>query len=107
MNFYSKTLSEQYIHIPSTVARNANGKRILHIEPTSKKRVYQRSMNRFVETTDYGMDVRIGKMSRLSLEDTTDYSMDVLIGKMSRLSLEDTREPEEVIVWKGNNIVCH
>ena len=38
--------------------------------------------------------------------DTTEYSMDVLTGKMSRLTLDDKNEYEEVIVWKGNYIVC-
>ena len=86
MNFYSKTLSERYIHIPSSVGRNANGKRVLEPGSTSEEQAYRRSLRRFV--------------------DTTEYSIDVLAGKMARLSLEDKREPEEVIVWKGNYIVC-
>jgi hypothetical protein len=40
--------------------------------------------------------------------DTTEYSMDVLVGKMSRMTIEDKKaeDPEEVIVWKGEYIVC-
>ena len=86
MNFYSDELASRYIHIPSLVGRNANGKRVLEPGSTSEERAYQRSLRRFV--------------------DTTEYSIDVLTGKMARLSLEDKREPEEVIVWKGNYIVC-
>ena len=74
------------MNIPSSVGRNADGKRVIQAGSTSEERAYQRSLCRFV--------------------DTTEYSMDMLVGKMSRLSLEDKRAPEEVIVWKGNYIVC-
>ena len=77
MNFYSDELASRYIHIPSLVGRNANGKRVLEPGSTSEEQAYQRSLRR-----------------------------DVLTGKMARLSIEDKREPEEVIVWKGNYIVC-
>jgi hypothetical protein len=72
--------------IHNIVGRNANGRRVLQPGSTSEERLYQQSLRRLV--------------------DTTEYSMDVLIGKMSRLSLADKGEPKEVIVWKGNYIVC-
>ena len=86
MNFYSDELASRYIRIPSLVGRNANGKRVLEPGSTSEERAYQRSLRQFV--------------------DTTEYSIDVLTGKMARLSIEDKREPAEVMVWKGNYIVC-
>ena len=89
MNFYSKTMSERYIHFPSKVdmmGRNANGKRVREPGSTSEERAYKHSLCRTVNTSEY--------------------SIDVLTGKMSRLTIEDKKEPEEVIVWKGNYIVC-
>lgn len=89
MNFYSKTLSERYIHFPSMVdimGRNANGKRVREPGSTSEERAYKHSLCRKVNTSEY--------------------SIDVLTGKMSRLTIEDKNNPEEVIVWKGNYIVC-
>jgi len=95
MDFYSDELSSRYIYFPSSVknrgnrvGRNANGKRVLDPGPTSEERRHTRIVSRKVDTTEYSMDVLVGKMSRMTIED------------------KKAEDPEEVIVWKGKYIVC-
>ncbi len=87
------------------VGRNANGKRVLDPGSLSEERIYHRSVRRKVNTTSYSVDVLVGKMNRLTTRLTIDKTKDKPQKKEDKSPKRD--EPEEVIVWKGNYIVCN
>ena len=101
MDFYTDELSSRYIyppysgHISEEMARTFGGYR-------SEKDVD--TDDNESDDEEWSPETRI--VSRKV--DTTEYSMDVLVGKMSRMTIEDKKaeEPEEVIVWNGKYIVC-
>lgn len=106
MDFYSDELSSRYIylrhiyspysaHISEERARTFGGYRSEKDKDTDDEES---------DDEEWSPDTRI--VSRKV--DTTEYSMDVLVGKMSRMTIEDKKaeDPEEVIVWKGEYIVC-
>ncbi len=101
MDFYTDELSSRYIypaysgHISEERARTFGGYR-------SKKD--EESDDEEPDDEEWSPETRI--VSRKV--DTTEYSVDVLVGKMSRMTIEDKKAevPEEVIVLNGTYIVC-
>jgi hypothetical protein len=101
MDFYTDELSSRYIyppysgHISEERARTFGGYRSEKDVDTDDEEF---------DDEEWSPETRI--VSRKV--DTTEYSMDVLVGKMSRMTIEDKKaeEPEEVIVWNGKYIVC-
>ena len=101
MDFYTDELSSRYIyppysgHISEERARTFGGYRSEKDVDTDDEEF---------DDEEWSPETRI--VSRKV--DTTEYSMDVLVGKMSRMTIEDKKaeELEEVIVWNGKYIVC-
>ncbi len=101
MDFYTDELSSRYIyppysgHISEERARTFGGYRSEKVDTDDEEPD---------DEEEWSPETRI--VSRKV--DTTEYSMDVLVGKMSRMTIEDKKaeEPEEVIVWNGKYIVC-
>ena len=87
---------------------NENGKRVLYPGSTEEEVRYERSLRRKVDTSEYSIDVLIGKMSRLSINDRAG-AEEVIVLHDSAIESgesEDDFEDGEVIVLNGNYIVC-
>jgi hypothetical protein len=89
---------------------NENGKRVLYPGSTEEEVRYERSLRRKVDTSEYSIDVLIGKMSRLSINDRAG-AEEVIVLHESAIESgesddEEDEEDEEVIVLNGNYIVC-
>ena len=116
MDFYTNELSSRYIylrhiyspysaHIGEERARTFGGYRSEKDKDTDDEESDDNeSDDNESDDEEWSPETRI--VSRKV--DTTEYSMDVLVGKMSRMTIEDKKaeDPEEVIVWKGEYIVC-
>jgi len=88
---------------------NENGKRVLYPGSTEEEVRYERSLRRKVDTSEYSIDVLIGKMSRLSINDRPGAGAEeviVLHDSAIESGESDDEEDEEVIVLNGNYIVC-
>lgn len=88
-----------------------NWNRVLDPGSTEEERIHERSARRRVDTSEYSIDVIIGKMRRLSINNTAqaaeegeqlqDYS-----SIESGESESEDEDEDEVIVLNGNYIVC-
>ena len=96
MDFYTDELSSRYIYPPYSG----------HISEERARTFGGYRSEKDVDTDDEEWSPETRIVSRKV--DTTEYSMDVLVGKMSRMTIEDKKaeDPEEVIVWNGKYIVC-
>ena len=101
MDFYTDELSSRYIY-PSYSGHISEERARTFVGYRSEKDMDTDDVD--TDDEEWSPETRI--VSRKV--DTTEYSMDVLVGKMSRMTIEDKKaeEPEEVIVWNGKYIVC-